>query len=273
MATIRPLIAVTATQRPTTDWDGGVSLVQVRISAQYAEAIYRAGGYPLVAPTFTGHGPRYVSGRGWPEERPKGLLALKNAAESLMASFSGLLLTGGGDVLLTEEPDAPSDRAMDRDRDFWEAALFEAARRLNRPILGVCRGVQLINVCLGGSLWDDIPSEIPGAIPHRQKTQRHNVSHKVIFEPNSQIAAIYGRDDLMVNSGHHQAIKDLAPGLLVSGRSEDGVIEAVELSGEPLVIGAQWHPEALIGEDPVHMELFKALVKAASRVTPSKSHG
>jgi putative glutamine amidotransferase len=250
-----------------------MSLVQVRVSAQYAEAIYQAGGYPLIVPTFTGHGRKYVPGRGWPEPRPRVLKTLKREATDIILNSSGLLLTGGGDILLREEPGAPPDRAMDRDRDFWEAALFEAATRLKRPVFGICRGAQVINVVLGGSLWDDIPSQVPQAIKHQQRTVRTKTCHKVTLEPDSQLAAICGQLELLVNSGHHQAIKDLAPGLKIVGRSSDGLVEAVERDGEPLIFGVQWHPEALIGGPPVYMSLFEALVNAARPVRPGEAPG
>jgi putative glutamine amidotransferase len=187
---------------------------------------------------------------------------LRLEAESLICRVSGLLLTGGGDVLLREEPGAPFDRLMDRDRDFWEAALFEAAIDYERPVLGVCRGVQLMNVVMGGSLWEDIPSQYPRALIHQQLTKRPNTSHKVFLEPDSKIAAICGQLELMVNSGHHQAIREPAKGLRVVGRSDDGLIEAVEGDSSYLTFGVQWHPEALISHDPVQLALFEALVNA-----------
>jgi putative glutamine amidotransferase len=190
--------------------------------------------------------------------------SIRTEAESIMLNAGGLLLTGGGDVLLAEEPDAPPDRAMDRDRDFWEAALFDAALRFKRPVLGVCRGLQLMNVALGGTLWDDIPSQCPGALNHQQRTTRPNTSHKVILEPDSQLAALCGRTELLVNSGHHQGIRALARELRVVGRSEDGIIEAVECPGYNFVVGAQWHPEALIGSDAAQLALFEGLVNEAS---------
>jgi putative glutamine amidotransferase len=217
----------------------------------------------MVTPTFVGHGSSYVSGRGWPQESPRNLESLKQEAESVMEKVSGLLLTGGGDVTLSEDPEISPERLMDRDRDFWEAALFGAALKLKKPVFGVCRGVQLMNMALGGTLWADIPTQYPGALVHQQVLQRHITSHKVILESDSQIAAICGQRELMVNSGHHQAIKEPAKELRVVGRSEDGLIEAVEMEDSPLVFGVQWHPEALVGQDPTQLALFEALVNAA----------
>jgi putative glutamine amidotransferase len=154
---------------------------------------------------------------------------------------------------------------MDRDRDFWEESLLFAALKFNKPVLGICRGLQLMNVALGGSLWDDIPSQIPSALKHQQNSKRHLTSHKVIFEPKSQLAAIFGQTEILVNSGHHQGVKELAPFLTVAGRSEDGIVEAVEMMDTPGVIGVQWHPEALIGGGPVYLSLFQALVAIAKK--------
>ncbi|MDR1086025.1 MAG: gamma-glutamyl-gamma-aminobutyrate hydrolase family protein [Deltaproteobacteria bacterium] len=263
MSGSRPLIAVSATQRPTKDWDGSNSLIQVRISAQYAEAVYQAGGIPLVIPTFSGSGGIYVSGRGWPKSPPRTLDTVRKEAYDVMSKVSGLLLTGGGDVLLADEPGAPPDREMDRDRDFWEAALLEGALKLHKPVLGVCRGLQVMNVFLGGTLWDDIPSQCPEALRHQQRTRRDEHSHSVILEPDSQIYKICGRREISVNSGHHQGVREKAQGLKITGRSGDGLIEALEYTGAPMVLGVQWHPEGLISHDPVQLALFKALVSAA----------
>jgi putative glutamine amidotransferase len=173
---------------------------------------------------------------------------------------AGLLLTGGGDVLLTEEPQAPPDREMDRDRDFWEAALFEAALKQKKPVLGVCRGVQLMNVFLGGTLWEDIPSQCPGANNHQQRSQRTKTTHQVILEPDCMVSKICGQKILNVNSGHHQAVRRAAEGFQITGHSPDGIIEVMEYSRDPKVFGVQWHPESLVSQDPAQLALFEALV-------------
>ncbi|MDR2421775.1 MAG: gamma-glutamyl-gamma-aminobutyrate hydrolase family protein [Deltaproteobacteria bacterium] len=238
-------------------------MIQVRVSAQYAEAIYRVGGLPMVVPTYAGDGPEYVSGRGWPGSRPKSLAKVRKVADSIVMAVSGLTLTGGGDVLLTEEPGAPRDRAMDRDRDFWEEALFLAAIKRKKPVLGICRGLQLMNVALGGSLWDDVPSQIPEAGPHQQRAPRDAISHLVRLDPESRLAKVYGRDEIQVNSGHHQAVRELGQGLKIVGRGPDGVVEAVESQGSSWLVGVQWHPEGLIGLGPERLNLFAALVGEA----------
>ncbi|MDR2368793.1 MAG: gamma-glutamyl-gamma-aminobutyrate hydrolase family protein [Deltaproteobacteria bacterium] len=256
-----PLIVVSASQRFTSDWDGG-RLAQVRVSYQYCDAIYRAGGLPVVAGNWTGQGERFHEGRGFAQPVPRKVEPLLDRAGALMDRAAGLLLTGGGDVTLRDEGGFDAVREMDRDRDFWEAALLRSAMERRKPVLGVCRGLQLMNVYLGGDLWDDIPTEFPTPLVHQQRTRRNKTSHDVELERGSRLAGICGRERIAVNSGHHQAAKNLAPGLVAAGRSPDGLIEVVELEGYPWAIGVQWHPEALAAKDDMAKALFGAFVGA-----------
>jgi putative glutamine amidotransferase len=181
-----------------------------------------------------------------------------------MSQAHGLLLTGGGDVILGDEDGLDSVREMDRDRDFWEAALLEAAMELDKPVFGVCRGLQLMNKLLGGTLWNDIPSEFDKPIIHQQSEPRTEKSHKVILEPNSLIKRICGSDLIEVNTGHHQAAKDVAPDLKVTGRSPDGLIEVLEHRRLKFFLGVQWHPESLVPFDRVSETLFLAFINEAA---------
>ncbi|MDR3205426.1 MAG: gamma-glutamyl-gamma-aminobutyrate hydrolase family protein [Deltaproteobacteria bacterium] len=259
-----PLIILTATNRPTLDWQGPpMSLVQSRVSFQYCEAVYQAGGIPMISPTFTGDGPEHFEGRGWPQAPPREIKPLTAKAEAVMDCASALILTGGGDVTLTDGQAHYPNLEYDRDRDFWEAALLKAAIRRKKPVLGICRGLQLINKFFGGTLWLDLPSQFHNSLDHQQTSPRTKVSHKVLIEPKSRLASICGQTELMVNSGHHQAIKEVAPQIVVSARSPDGVIEAIEAQDGSFIIGVQWHPEALAFQDAPSASLFKALVVAA----------
>jgi len=257
-----PSIALTATQRLTQDWHGLRSLAQVRVSCQYAEAIYKAGGIPYVVPTFTGDGQSYKDGRGWPLEPPRQKDALMDKARVALRHMDGLLLTGGGDVLLQDGNEKLLVRQMDRDRDFWEAALFQAALDLKKPVLGICRGLQLMNLYLGGTLWRDIPSQRPEALCHQQKFPRTQTSHEVKFSSKCRLAEIFKETIILVNSGHHQAANIPAPDLEPVGFSPDGLIEAMEYTKAPFALGVQWHPEAMASFDAPSALLFRAFVEA-----------
>jgi putative glutamine amidotransferase len=190
---------------------------------------------------------------------------LRSRAAAILAKAGGLLLTGGGDVILGDEDGFDDVREMDRDRDFWEAALYLEAVKAKKPVFGICRGLQLINKLLGGTLWNDIPTEYPSPLAHQQKTPRTELSHSVELLEGSIIRSICGSAAIEVNSGHHQAVKDPAEGLLVSGRSPDGVIEAMERPGPPFMVAVQWHPESLTPFDVPSLALFKAFVEEARR--------
>jgi putative glutamine amidotransferase len=155
---------------------------------------------------------------------------------------------------------------VDSARDAFELALFQAARERGVPILGICRGLQLINVALGGTLWQDLPSERRGSGEHDPTTPRDTRVHPVTLLPESRVARALGTTALTPNSFHHQGIRDLAPGLVATGWAADGLIEAVEATeGDGWLLAVQWHPEEMYA-DPAAPErgLFRALVAAAS---------
>ena len=177
----------------------------------------------------------------------------------LLESLDGLLLQGGTDVAphsYGEEPLRP-EWAGDIVRDRYETELIKVAMDMNRPVLGICRGHQILNVALGGTLYQDIETQLTGSLVHRDWEVYDELAHHVTFEPGSKISTIYGGiEEGRINSIHHQSIKDVAPGLRVEARStEDAVVEAVWLPPEgaesgdsPYVLGVQWHPEFISGE-------------------------
>lgn len=180
--------------------------------------------------------------------------------------FDALVLGGGIDV----DPERYGRTVLengtveiDAERDAIDFALLERARRAGTPVLGICRGLQVVNVALGGTLVQDIPSERPSEVVHQrtpdEKTRR---DHQVAVTPGTLLAGIAGASEIAVNSRHHQAIERLAPGLAVSGTAPDGVAEAVESVGGPWLLAVQWHPENLAG-DPVSERLFADFVRAA----------
>lgn len=236
----RPRIGVSGVVRT---WDGGE---RTGVNAAYARAVLAAGGLPviltpLVDPAWTAR---------------------------LLDGIDGLLLTGGEDVAPSwyGAPPSPHLEAVSPERDRFELALFAIARERGLPMLGICRGIQLINVALGGTLWQDLATERPGPVHHSPDRHRTERTHRVRVQAHSLAANALGRGELMVNSIHHQGIRDLAGRLTATAWADDGLIEAVEgPADEPWLLAVQWHPEELHAdrEAPDH-GLFRALVDAAA---------
>ena len=181
--------------------------------------------------------------------------------------FDALVLGGGGDVDPARYGRAPIENGtleVDPERDRIDFALFEEARRRGAPVLGICRGLQVVNVALGGTLVQDIPAERPSAVVHARdgEKEKTRLDHAVTVAPETRFAALAGRTEVRVNSRHHQAIERLAPGLAVAGTSPDGLPEAVESADGAWVLAVQWHPENLAA-DPVSQRLFSDFVDAA----------
>jgi putative glutamine amidotransferase len=224
------------------NWDGNE---RTGVNAAYVRALLQAGGVPLVLSPLMG----------------------TTMAARALDGLDGLLLTGGEDIDPAWYGAAPSPYLdpPSRERDLFELALFAVARQRGVPVLGVCRGIQLINVALGGDLYQDLPSERPGLVEHRPEGPRDLRSHKIRLTPGSRVAAALGVLEVTVNSSHHQAIRQLASGLIATGWSDDGLVEAVESApGSPWVLAVQWHPEEMHAEiQAPERGLFTALVEAA----------
>lgn len=190
--------------------------------------------------------------------------------ETLQAIFrrlDGLLLSGGGDVVpaLYDEEPHPLLRSTDPERDRVEGLLTRWALADRLPLLAICRGIQMLNVAAGGSLYQDVQAQCPAAAKHDYLPpdfERTRLSHHVVTEPGSRIAHIVGHE-VPVNSLHHQAVRRVAPGFVVTARAEDGVIEAIEQPDHPYALGVQWHPEELVPEKPVMCRLFESFVESA----------
>jgi putative glutamine amidotransferase len=180
--------------------------------------------------------------------------------------FDALVLGGGGDVDPARYGRLPLENGtleIDPERDRIDFELFDEARRTGAPVLGICRGLQVVNVALGGTLVQDIPAERPSEVVHaRTREEKARLDHTVAVAPKTRLAALASAPEVRVNSRHHQAIDTLAPGLEVSGLSPDGLPEAVETAGREWVLAVQWHPENLAG-DPVSRRLFAEFVRAA----------
>ncbi|HLF26813.1 MAG TPA: gamma-glutamyl-gamma-aminobutyrate hydrolase family protein [Anaerolineae bacterium] len=240
----RPLIGITAFETRRID---PPHLPIYALNQQYVLAVAAAGGVPLIIPPNLDEASLYA----------------------LFARLNGLLLSGGGDIDPAHYGEAPHPALghVSADRDRIELALTRRAIELETPLLAICRGVQVLNVALGGSLIQDIPTQVPDALPHAfDETQfpRAHLAHAVHIESGVQLHQVMGVDRAEANSWHHQSIRQVAPGLQVVARAPDGVIEAVELSGHRFVIGVQWHPESLYDRQPEMKHLFEALVQAAN---------
>lgn len=183
------------------------------------------------------------------------------AAEEIVQFVDGLLLSGGGDVspLLYGEDARVRLRSLAVERDEWEISLINAVLALEKPLLAICRGVQVLNVALGGTLHQDI-SALGAGLTH----EGEGCSHPVDLERSSRLRRIVGRDRLIVNSSHHQAINRTGRSLSIAARSPDGIVEAVELSGEAFALGVQWHPERSYMEDPASREIFRDFIRACA---------
>lgn len=182
-------------------------------------------------------------------------------------NIDALILSGGQDVnplLWDEEPHNKLGTIMPK-RDTFDSKLFKIALELKKPILGICRGEQLINVAEGGSLYQDISLIENAYIKHTQQCPPHVATHTVEIKEDTKLYEILNENEIQVNSFHHLGINKVAPGYIVSAISKDGVIEAIEKVGEDFVIGVQWHPEMMTKECSKMKKIFMGLVDAASK--------
>ncbi len=191
----------------------------------------------------------------------------EEALRAIYERLDGLLLAGGGDLHPKHYGEAIHEKCgqSDEARDTVELTLAGWALAEGLPILGICRGIQVLNVATGGTLYQDIASQVPGSLKHdfRPDYPRNYLAHQVTVNGDSQLAAILGQSRVGVNSTHHQAVKDLAPGFRVVARAPDGLIEAIEDHDHPFALGVQWHPEELVEDAPPMRRLFEEFVSAA----------
>ncbi len=185
-------------------------------------------------------------------------------ADDVIAGLDSLLLSGGGDIVASYYGMSPGEveYSVDTARDAWELALVAAAHEAALPILGVCRGAQVLNVAFGGTLVQHLPKVTD--ISHRQLDKDLEIVHEVRVDPASMLATITGRHVFGVNSLHHQAVARSGSGLRPVAWAPDGVVEAVESNDRSAVLGVQWHPE-LLTDQPAHYRVFSWLVQAALR--------
>jgi putative glutamine amidotransferase len=243
---MKPVIGVTPDFNAGDRKDMGGQEPTYFLRARYIRAIEELGGIPLILP----------------------LVSAPASRRRILDGVDGLLITGSGPdlppCLYGERQQYRFSLVSERRSDF-ELDLVHQARTRDLPLLGICGGMQTVNVACGGSLFQDIPSQVRHALDHRQKAKAIHTSHPVTITPKSLLRKIVGRATLMVNSSHHQSVKKVGPSLVASAVAPDGIVEAVESPAQRFLLAIQWHPEFLFERHVAHRQLFEALLKAAKR--------
>ena len=231
-----PVILIPARIGSRDDPELGQGVPLQTMNQSYIQALQEAGATPLLVP-------------------------LGPLAPDLFEWADGLLLPGGEDVEPARYGAAPHPTSKwDSRIDDLEFQLMDMARHAAVPILGICRGLQVIDVAMGGTLYQDLPSERPTGLEHPRHGPRDRLAHQLLVESGSQLSTILEGERFSVNSLHHQGIRDLGSGLVASARSEDGLVEAVETTSGPFLIGVQFHPEELAPNHDFARRLFTAFV-------------
>lgn len=240
----KPIIGVTPDFNAGDRQDMGGKEPTYFLRARYMKAIEDAGGIPVVLP----------------------LLSNKDAWRQVVTHVHGLLITGSGSDLAPEfygERQRHKFSRMSRERATMELGIAKAAYRADVPMLGICGGMQSINVALGGTLYQDIPAQLKTSIDHLPAYSATKITHAIQIAPGSLLRRIAGKARMDVNSSHHQSIKKVASNLAQTAIAPDGVIEAIEAPDRAFILGVQWHPEFLYDRDPIQRRLFFALIRAA----------
>jgi putative glutamine amidotransferase len=235
---MKPLIGITTNQSTNSYGQPTILLQQ-----SYVRAVMQAGGVPVLIPSS-------IAEDGW---------------DAVYARLDGILFSGGGDISLDYFSGEPHPRIDDVDlqRDSVELKMVQAAVSDGKPFLGICRGCQVVNVALGGTLYTHIPDQLPNALDHAYPGNMRTVLvHEVKIEEGTRAAEIYSEPIIKVNSLHHQGLKEIAPALRIAGHAPDGLIEAIELPDHPFGLAVQWHPEWLTDQESTR-NLFRKFVEAA----------
>ena len=211
----------------------------VKLQPTYVDAIIKSGGIPFILPyTFD------------------------DELESMLDNCDGFLFSGGGDIDPKYYGENISSECgnIQNKRDEFELRLFDKIIKTGKPIMGICRGAQVINVALGGTLYQDIPTQINTNISHRQVEPKDCFSHSVSVMQETPLFDLVGSDNIRVNSFHHQSIKSLGKNLQVMAKADDGIIEAVYSTDRQYIRAYQWHPERLFACDEISRKLFEDFI-------------
>lgn len=247
----RPTIGVTTQTLQAIDGIPAGLPSSVVMNQRYYEAVAAAGAAPVLIP----------------------LLDDLDVLRATYEACAGIMLPGGVDMDPVSYGEAPHEKLgrVDPDRDRVELQLTRWAIADGKPLLGLCRGLQVINVAAGGSLWQDLEAQFDGSIRHdyfpTYGFDRAHLSHTVSVRPSTRLRALVDLDELPVNSMHHQGVKRLGDGLVASAHAADGLVEAVESANGQWMIGVQWHPEVFEADDPHTRGLFRDFVRAARQAT------
>jgi len=236
----KPVIGISST------WGAGTA---TSVPLAYVESVIRAGGVPIAIP----------------------LTSDKALLSRILDVVDGVIMTGGEDIdplkWYGEEP-LPPQGTIVPERDEFDIMLTRMAVERGLPLLGICRGHQILNVAFGGTLYQDIPSQVraENRIKHSQSAPRYYGTHMITIEAGSLLNKQIGVDKVAVNTFHHQAVKDVAPGFKITARASDGVVEAIEKIGSDKVFGVQFHPEGFTAEGiDTFLGIFQYLVKISSK--------
>jgi putative glutamine amidotransferase len=241
----RPVIGITM---QTQESSGNDSSVSWSLGARYVQPLAAAGAVPFLIPLL-------------PEDEA--------TLRAVFAHLDGLFLTGGCDIdpALYGEERHPRCERSDPAREETERVLLRWALATCKPVFGICRGMQMINVASGGSLYQDLAAQQPTALRHDYFScdgfARDRLTHDVRIEPGSRLAQTLAAEQMAVNSMHHQGVKRLAPGLRATAFAPDGLVEGIEGTGPAFLVGVQWHPEELVEADAAMQRLFIGFVEAA----------
>jgi putative glutamine amidotransferase len=228
---MKPLVGITSWKRNLDTFYGPEDLQT--LSCYYTDSVIGAGLLPVMLPSSLDPGD----------------------ADQLVATVDGILVSGGDDIdPATYGEENTASKRISRAADEFEIAVVQAARRQGKPLLAICRGLQLLNVVLGGTLAQEVTSAGgTHELISRDHEEMNARRHVVTFEPGSTMARIYSADEAKVNTLHHQGVDRVADGLIVEGRTDDGLIEAARVDGDWWAVGVQWHPERMDGD---HQEIF-----------------